>query len=143
MTLTVSLTIPAERIADLMTTFFESGDPVSRSWCIGVKAGPHSLKAWRKVKTEDDSHWYADPKFWSQPEWRFAICEENGDSDVSASGKWHEIGPSEFVKGLTLLATSKDGAYAKHFADILTDNTDAATADILMQMVCLGEETYA
>lgn len=140
---TVTSTITFEQFANLMVSFIESGDPVTRCWCLSVTPGPHSLKAWRKSgPTAEVGNWYADPKFWALPDWQIAVCEDkNEDGDVSASGEWHTIDASAVQKGIAKLAGEAD--YRHHLHDLLNNDEDAGTADIFMQFICLGSEVYA
>ncbi len=50
----------------------------------------------------------------------------------------HTLTLAKIKKGLTIMANK----YPKHFASILQDNTDADTADVLLQCALLGEIVY-
>ncbi len=45
---------------------------------------------------------------------------------------------AKIKKGLTIMASK----YPRHFKSILEDNTDAETADVLLQCALLGEIVY-
>jgi hypothetical protein len=130
----VTIVLPPKRIADLMVTLIESGDPVTRSWLGRVSASAEH----RAVCTEKP--WYSDSKFWAQSDFVLHVyCDKATSEDTGE----RFLKPADFAKGLSLLATVRDGVYANHLADIIGDNEDASTADIFMQMVVYGDEVYA
>lgn len=144
---TVGFSVPAvvspKMIADLITTFIESGDPVTHGWVLSVRR--------ESPEPRKQGIWYSLPEFFADPDFKIAVyedidedgeVEEDDDGNVT-NGKKHIIGKAEIIKGLTLLASGHKGAYAIHLSDILSDNHDAATADIFMQMVVFGKEVYA
>lgn len=50
----------------------------------------------------------------------------------------HELTLGKIKKGLTLMAKK----FPKHYADIITENTDCETSDILLQLALLGDIIY-
>lgn len=62
----------------------------------------------------------------------FKLTEEDG-------GKKMAIGISHIKKGLQLMADN----FPKHFGDVIAENEDSHTADLLLQLACFGEEKYA
>jgi len=122
----VILTIPADRIANMMISFVESGDPVTHAskggWCAGISLKFHTFPLW-----------YASPETWSND---FTVAvDEVGDGKI----KTHFIRRADLVRGLAILAEK----YPDHFAMILRDDTDAPCADLFVQCVLFGEEKYA
>lgn len=134
--LIVTTSVPWETIANLMISFVESGDPVTRSWCSSVRATEDSLRRWRALPRSAHEIWYSEASFWSRPNWQITLVTEKGTEDEEL----RVLGLRNFEAALVLLA---DGKYRHHFADIVSQNTDAATADIFMQMAVFGEEKYA
>lgn len=132
---TIPVAVTAEQIADQMVTFIESG--LSRFWCSGVYLEtPGSA-----VMT--DRLWYADKALYAADDWMIRVMEDEAETGDPEDGTPHLISKKEFTEGLTKLATADNGAYAHHLNDIIRDNGDAGTADILMQFVCFGKEVYA
>lgn len=139
----VPITIDPNMISDLMTTFIESGDPVTHGWVLSVRR--------ESSEPRTQGIWYSLPEFFADPDFKIAVYEDTDeDGDVEedddgnvTNGKKHIIGKAEIIKGFTLLASGHNGSYAHHFTDIIRDNIDAGTADIFMQMVVFGEEVYA
>lgn len=132
---TIPVSVTAEQIADQMITFIESG--ISRFWCSGVfLETPGSA-----VIT--DRLWYADKALYAADDWMIRVMEDEEETGDPEDGTAHLISKKEFTEGLTKLATVEGGAYAHHFNDIIKDSGDAATADILMQMIVFGKEVYA
>lgn len=132
-TVTVSYDVTPEQIANLMISFMESGDPVTRGWVKSLTAHAEH----KKVCT--DPVWYADPKFYQQP--GFILRVMTLEDMVREKPIEHLIGACAFHAGLTKLAGDPD--YRRHFMDLISDNSDASTADIVMQFVVFGKEVFA
>lgn len=122
----ISIDIPADRIANMMISAMESGDPVTRGWCgeINLIEGG-----------EANDNWYADPKCYEAP---FAIQVVEVDEDTGKETK-HMVRPDDMVIGLQRMATK----FPHIFEQVLADNTDAPCADIFLQCIVFGEEKYA
>jgi hypothetical protein len=149
-TISVPTDITYRRIADLFVTAVESGDPVTTAskggWCYGLYWQTKSAEP-----PDGNTPWYDQPALYERPDFQIEVWEvadENayrrgaGDEANIKSGalKVHAIRREQIAAGLQKLATSK---HAHHFADIVNENDDAATADIFLQFVCFGEERYA
>jgi hypothetical protein len=143
----ITLDISAERIANLMISAIESGDPVTTAckggWCWGIYW--HT----REATPRTNGLWYAKPAFW-RGNFKIQIVEvedENlydrwldDDGNIkSGAFKVHTLHRADFVKGLTVMAEK----YSHLFGEILNDNSDAPCADIFLQCVLFGEEKYA
>ena len=70
-------------------------------------------------------------------EFAFHISYDDGDGEGDANASM-TIDRQALETGLTDL---KD-KYPKHFADLLANNEDAETADVLLQVIALGEVVY-
>jgi hypothetical protein len=143
--------VTPQMIADQMTTLMESGDPVTSArrggWCYGVY--------WRERGVQPPAQltdpWYADASIYGDPETVIAVHEvadetkwdqDADDKELLKTGALviHKVGLKEIQEGLQKLASGK---YAHHFRDIVEENGDAATADIMWQFILFGEEKYA
>jgi hypothetical protein len=162
----ITLNIPADRIANLMCSAIESGDPVTTAskggWCWGIY--------YRTRDTEPPKgNWHYDrPDFYDADDFQIEIIEvadENAfqwfyddgtpcegmfgagaDFDVTtdknlASGalKSHIVTRDHLHAGLAVMAEK----FPHAFAQILQDDTDAPCADAFLQAVVFGEEKYA
>lgn len=128
----LAISVSYKRLADLMTTFFESGDPVTREW---LHRAVRPAIAGRGTLP-----WYARPELYADPAMSFRV-EVEKPSAADPGVRYLKL--ADLVRGLALLAVAKGGAYAHHFQDFLADNEDAGTADIFMQMVVYGEEVFS
>jgi len=124
----IELDISGERLANLMTTAIESGDPVTTAarggWCNGIFCA------------SPDSDWYTRPAFFDL-NFRFDVVEvddENTGHEIT-----HHIDPDKVKRGLAVMAEK----FPHYLANILADDIDAPTADIFLQAVVFGEEKYA
>ena len=142
----IELEIPADRIANLMISAMESGDPVTTAskggWCWGIYCGTIAGGPPAGI-------WYAEPAFWEK---NFQIqIVEVADEDIYDRGldmegniksgclKVHTIHLQDFKRGLEAMA----GKFPHAFAQIMTDDTDAPCADAFLQSVLFGDEKYA
>ena len=138
----VTLDIPAERIADMMCSAVESGDPITNAlrggWCAGIWPVGNAEK---RAKTFQN--WYAEPAFWKDGALIdiFEVVEDGKPWSIEArqNVRAHRINKAGMAQGLRVMAEK----YPHIFAQILEDNTDAPCADIFLQCMCFGEEKYA
>lgn len=130
----VPISLTVERLADLMVTFVESG--VSQEWCNNMTTTPELRARYAKK----DWPWYAAPALYSDPAFTLTL---NVDKATESDTGLRVLTLHDLAKGLVLLATKADGAYGRHFIDIMQENEDAATADIFMQMVVYGDEVFS
>lgn len=130
----ITIDIPTDLITDLIITFVESGDPVTQSWCASFKydwsVAKLSSKPWNQ------GPWYAEDAVWDSP---FSVIVEviEDESDPNNTTAYI-LNNAKLEQGLQIMAEK----YPHMFKDIVQDNTDAATADLLMQCALFGEEVY-
>jgi len=124
--LPVSVHVSFQRIADTMVSAFEGG---SKYWCGGLV----------EAKQEKDFDiWYADPKFWALPNFEVTFHHDGLTSDEGANDHTTHIGPFNLKRGLTIMSNK----YPSHFADMLNEEGDANTGDVLLQCVVLGDVIF-
>jgi len=127
----ITLEIPTERIANMMISAMESGDPVTTAarggWCNGIN-----------LLRGGEAHdcWYADPKMY-QRQFQLEVIEV--DDETTGHETSHKIGPADMRRGLQVMAQK----YPHCFGQVMEDNTDAPCADIFLQCILFGEEKYA
>lgn len=121
--------ITGRRIADLMVSFIESGDPVTRSWCGAVRLIEP------RVSTRP---WYDDAALWERD---FLVQIEEVEDERTGKIKVHNFSRHHIERGLAALWADK--RYAHHLGDVINESDDAGTADIFMQFCLFGEEKYA
>jgi hypothetical protein len=164
----ITLDIPVDRIANMMVSAIESGDPVTCArkggWCWGI---------YYRTRFTDPPEtkgviWYAMPEFYDLGTFQIEIIEVADESafqwfyddespceamfgggadwDVTtaknlASGalKSHIIERNHLIAGLAVMAEK----FSHQFGQILCDDTDAPCADAFLQAVVFGEEKYA
>lgn len=142
----IDIEIPADRIANMMISAMESGDPVTTAskggWCWGIY-----------YQTIDDEPpagiWYAEAAFWEK-DFQIQIVEVEDeniyDRGLDMEGniksgclKVHTIQQPHFKKGLEIMAHK----FPHQFGQIVADDTDAPCADAFLQSVLFGDEKYA
>jgi hypothetical protein len=137
MKIKIEYDIPAQRLADLMTTLIESGDPVTRSWLKRVNTTPDAKAIFG---AERGNPWYANATFWEQPTYAILMMVDKADSDDTGE---RFLSPVDFAKGFELLANTQDGAYAHHFKDFLTENEEATTRQLRKELEAREEAKKA
>lgn len=128
----IAVDISSERIASLMVSAIESGDPVTTAekggWCSSIMLIEGTGLA--------DSLWYANPELYERP---FVIEITEVDDEKTGHTVKHRVDPAKMAAGLSVMADR----FGAQFGEILTDQADAATADIFLQSILFGEERYA
>lgn len=142
----ITLEIPSDRIANLMISAIESGDPVTTAsrggWCWGIYCGTIDADPPAGI-------WYAESAFWEK-NFQIQIVEVEDeniyDRGLDMAGniksgclKVHTIRRTHFKAGLEAMAAK----FPHAFAQIMTDDTDAPCADAFLQSIVFGEEKYA
>jgi len=148
----IELDIPADRIANLMTSAIEGGDPVTTAlkggWCWGIYFG-----GW-KVEPPAGT-WYAEAPTYESAGLRLEVIEVEDEDNYHRGGanddehiqlnldkgcfKVHQIGRKQLKDGLTQMAIK----FPNQFGQIMRDDIDAPCADIFLQCTLFGEEKYA
>lgn len=111
---TLTIEINEETIHNLVTSAIESGHGV-RYWA-SVDAGEHE-RGWRN---------YFTAKF-----------TEHGGIDAE-DAPVHTLSIAKLLNGLQILSAK----YPHHFADIIKEDSDATTGDVLVQCALLGDIIY-
>lgn len=123
----ISISIPAKRIADIMTTAIESG--YSTYWCAGV-----FIKGTWARKTTSTQWWYASPEVFDGS---FTIEVHERDENSGKITK-HLLNADDVAKGFAIWARKAGSA----FGEFLADNEDGPCADTWLQCIALGEVRY-
>jgi hypothetical protein len=127
----IEIIITGERIAALLSSAIEGGDPVTTKsrggWCEGVywKSKRHNPPA---------GNWYADA---SNFRGAFSLTvHEYHEEDDSVTR--HKLDEEKARHGLELMAA----AHPSFFAQITGDNIDAPCADAFLQLSLFSEMKY-
>lgn len=128
----IELEIPSERIANMMVSAMESGDPVTTAarggWCSAINN--------KSRKVFKGNWWYADPSYY-EGQFVFEIIEV--DDETTGHETTHRVNRQRVLDGLRLMAEK----FPHLFKHVLEDDTDAPCADIFLQCIIFGEEKYA
>ncbi|MDE3097247.1 MAG: hypothetical protein KGK07_14760 [Chloroflexota bacterium] len=136
-TLKITITTPIERIADLLSHAFESGDV--GYWCRLGKV--HGLtkrnreRAGYLAKRHDSAVWL--PLAGGSVE----IIEHNDSKDPKDWSEPRLLNWTAIKRGLALMADPKN-EHAHHFGDWLKESDDMTTGDVFLQFCVLGEVMY-
>ncbi len=136
-TVTFQHDIPEQRIRDLLCSAFEGG---SNYWLVhkGTSLTPAAdalrddIKRARREAGEDDRYYR-----WEIPMLPGATLELEKNSDEEPEGPW-TLTREKLIAGLKVMAEK----YPRHFANILSENDDAETADVYLQCCLFGEIVY-
>lgn len=111
---------------------------------VGVMEGEYSPWAGRCKQLEGDTPnpkekvvWYGHDEIWNDRlviEFRY----DDPDDDEGTFKGVKKIGAKDIQKGLQLMATG----HTRHFNDLMQENDDAMTHDVLWQLIVLGEVIY-
>jgi hypothetical protein len=131
----INVQVPVDRIANMMVSAMESGDPVTTAarggWCSAINL----LKGGRGPKGGVGC-WYADPKLYAG---YFEIEVIEVDDENTGHETKHKVCPADLLRGLSVMAAK----FPRAFAQVLADDTDAPCADAFLQSIVFGEEKYA
>jgi hypothetical protein len=134
MSVSITLTIPGDRIAQLFASAIEGGDPVTSAarggWCEGIELEggcPRPMPAF----------WYTSAELYDVDDFEIIIHEL--DDENTGHVTVHKIRLADIVRGLEAMAAKYPGA----FSAILDDDLDTACADTFLQCMLFGEEKYA
>jgi len=81
--------------------------------------------------------WYGEETVWAEG-FQVKVQYDGPDDEEGSFASSKILTRKEFQDGLQLMAENS----ASHFHDLITEDDDAITHDILMQYVILGEEIY-
>lgn len=127
MQVVTTIEVPAQRIADLMITAIEGGIGYWASAVKLVSAGGAEVK---------EKPWYADPTLYEDPDMSLVVVED--EASTAGASPRHVIGRKELLNGLAIMQAK----YPAAFADFMTENEDAETADMWLQCAALGDVVY-
>lgn len=136
-TLKITITTPIERIADLLSCAFESGDV--GYWCRTGKARGNTKRNRDRAAGLAARH---VPVVWLPLVGGSVDIIEHNDSDDSKD--WAppvRLDLNAVKRGLALMADPKN-EHAHHFGDWLKGNEDMTTGDVFLQFCVLGEVRY-
>jgi hypothetical protein len=122
----INIEVPSQRIADMIIGAVEGG---STYWA-------RSLVLKSTKIADRESPWYADPRLYEDETLELELIEDE-PSAPNHDGKY-TIKFADFAKGLTIMAQK----HAWHFGNMISENDDATTADVLLQCIALGELVY-
>lgn len=126
MTVDLTIEIPDQRIADLLAGAFEGG---SNYWYrINNAHARHNRLDTTKAEFLSDVPLVVPGNL--------VIEQDDGSDDYQPCP--HDLNRSTIADGLRFLAKNQP----QHFADILSENDDATTADVFLQCVVLRELVY-
>jgi hypothetical protein len=126
MQITTTVEITPRRIADLMVSAIEGG---SNYWCQHVFLNSDAPKGY-------DGPWYDNPAVYDDP--NFGIEVMDGET-----GERHQLRLHNIERAFMLMqAFGADNYKGRHWYDFLSENDDATTADVFLQLATFGEVVY-
>lgn len=137
--------VSLEMIANTMCAGVEGG---ITQWCWSFKP---VRGTWSKERDDQDDRepWYVQPAFW-ESDFLVKVKESEFSYESNPEGTW-EFGPEDLQRALHTLANggweSAEGWKAletgrKHLQNMLEENEDADTGDVLIQLCVFGEVVY-
>lgn len=121
-TVQVMTEVPFQNVADVICNAIEGG---SHHWC-------HDFV---RENGPDLSNFYAQSEFYENGNYRIRVRFDN-PKDEGDKTIW--IGPEQVEAGVQLMATK----YPRHFSDLMTEDHDATTGDVLLQCIVLKDVVY-
>jgi hypothetical protein len=131
----VVLSIPHQRIADIITTALETP---AGGWLIKALPPCHLREHANKVRRSGP--WYSFGATYELPDFQMIVTVSNPVNDGKGDTIEKCLTREDFQNALILMSKPD---YAHHFADFLGENDDANTADLFMQLAVYGEEVFA
>lgn len=107
------------------------------SFVVADEPTSQTLRKEKSISLDDDDNsgiWYSRPDYWLKGG-RATVTYDNPEGEGVVS---QTIGRNDIEEGLRLMASKA----ARHFADLMTENDDAITHDVLMQYAILGDIVY-
>lgn len=134
----VSITVAVDwsHITNAITGFVEAR---YTAWCRFFYYQRNQPSTILADAARDGEHtiWYNDPSFWTGGGLAVVRFDKPDEGEGECTGLMI-IGQGELRRGLELMAEKAP----RHFADLLSENDDAETHDVFMQMVILGDIIY-
>jgi len=118
-TVRVSVAIPEQRVNDIIVNAVDSG---LNGWCGGAALFDRHNRAIR---------WQNNCERIMQNSHTLKVVDKDTQDEY-----W--LTPNRIIQGLQHMAS----AYPAHFSNILNDNDDAETADVLIQCCCFSGVRY-
>lgn len=122
-----------DQVANAFVGAVEGG---STDWLNAFLCAPdeHSQNLRRSIKLKHDV-WYATPEYWREN--GGAVLKYDNPSDGPDQVE-RTIGKHNIIVGLRLMADKSP----RHFTDLITENDDAITHDVMVQYIVFGEIVY-
>lgn len=119
-------------IADMVTSALEGG---SNYWAqVVAKRQPTKMTHWAFTDGKDSK---AEARYLEE-----FVMNEGGSVTIKdledPEGKTYELTREKVYAGLELMPEE----YTRHFVDILNEETDATTGDVLIQLALFGDVIY-
>ena len=135
----ITIDVPARRIAELISSAIEGGDPVTTAskggWCDGIY---YRTKDTEPPEPDPEREvWYQRREFYDSPDFQLEIIELDDESTGHTTS--HIIHRDEVIAGLMVMAEK----FAFAFSRVMQGEIDAPCADIFLQCVVFREEKYA
>lgn len=126
--LTISIPVPMTKVHDTLISGFEGG---ANYWL----REDDLLEGFRKPGSK--LVWYGHKEVFSQP-FKAKLRYDDPKKEEGNGAAVREITNKDLERGLALMATKAP----RHFTDMLTDQGDSTTGDVLLQMILLGDIVY-
>lgn len=127
-TVTTNVDVPQERIADLLCTALDIG--VGGSW----------YWIWDYNKFEPvPAQGVTKAEYWHDIPLHGGFIEFDVREDEADPAEWHKLDAQAIEKGLQLMA---DKYPDYHWHNFITENDDAVTGDVFLQLCLFGEIVY-
>ena len=125
--ITTELEVSRERISDLLCTAFEGG---SNYWIGGVE-----------YVMPDNPTFVPTYNGKAYPKYLWVPLNDGGTIKIRPDGSplWHHLGEFQIAAGLRLLSSE----YPEHWQKFMTENEDAGTGDVFLQLCLFGEVKYS
>jgi hypothetical protein len=122
-----TVNVSSQKISDQLITAFEGG---SNYWC-------QTAELTSSERSPTERPWYASSIVFDGP-FTFEVGFDDPDQDEGNGNGFRTIGKADLVAGLHVMATK----HPRHFADLMSEDGDAITADVFLQCIVLGDVVY-
>ncbi|BCB22245.1 hypothetical protein [Bosea sp. ANAM02] len=124
----ISIPVPMDKIHNALVSAFEGG---ANYWLHGDEL----VEGYRKP--DSNLVWYGHEAVFAQPFKAKLRFEDPKKEEGNDEGE-RVITNADIERGLVLMATKAP----RHFADLLSDQGDQTTGDVLLQMIVLEDIVY-